>query len=285
MLLKIAMIKGDKKRRITICKPIDENSPSLLNDLYPHTTWLSTLPFDTTSFTLFVSDKPLGDAVAVKLPPVPYIKPAGPNYSRFEIRAGKERHIGTSMEHPVTQLLLKNEDLDPDIIAEKRQIYLGVGPAETSEVTTILCLPEEPRLIVDTPEDLGLDTTIVVCPPEEIDTDKTEPVTVIKRIEDDLTDEELAERYLSFFLQHYVAFFKGAKLSSEQLHTAIETNAPYGVRADLLDRKTVTIAFRERFGTGMGRASARIEGKVSKYWQDFEVRIHHPDPLERFWYV
>ena len=97
-------------------------------------------------------------------------------------------------------------------------------------------------------------------------------------------DEELATKYLRFFLQHHVAYFKGSKLSSEQLHAAVVNAAPDGVRTDLLDRKTVTAAFRKTFGTSMGRDSTRIEGKPTKYWADFHVRIHHPDPLERQWY-
>ena len=258
MLIKIPMRKGDKKRRFTQFDPTDQQSTSILSVLYPHTEWLLTLPFDTREFVLFVSDQSLGDEVAVKLPPIPYAEPAGA-YTRFEIHDGKGNRIGTSMAYPVTQLLLQNSELDPEIIAEKKPIYLGVSPAT-------------PRVIVDGPEELGID--------DDDDPDENEDDVII----DDLNDHELADKFLRFFLQHYVNFFRGSKLSSEQLHAAVVNAAPNGVRTDLLDRKTVTVAFRKHFGTVMGRESARIEGKSTKYWADFHVRIHRPDPLERQWY-
>ena len=284
MLIKVAMTRGEKKRRITQCNPTDQRSTSILNDLYPDTKWLPTLPFDTSEFTLFVSDQPLGDEVAVKLPPVPYARPAG-RYTRFEIQDGTDRHIRTSMEYPVTHLLLRTSELDHAIIAEKKSIYLGVGPAEK---------PEEPPVVIDPPEAIPVDTTVVVCPPVETTPDEDEPVTIIDYVDtdeddsvvviDDLTDQELTEKFLRFFLQHHVKFFKGRKLTSNQLRAAIEANAPTNVRTDLLAGRALTNAFTEHFGTGMEPRGTRIDGEVSKFWQDFQVHIHRPDPLERSWY-
>ena len=258
MLTKVAMTRGEKKRRITECNPSDQLSTSILSTLYPHTPWLLTLPFDTSEFTLFVSDKPLGDEAAVKLPPVPYSQPAG-NYTRFEIQDENGNRIGTSMDYPVTQLLLQNSDLDPEIIDEKKPIYLGVSAAT-------------PLVIVDGPEELGIDG-------DDDDPDENEDDVIT----DDLSHKQLATKFLGFFLQHHVTFFRGSRLTSRQLEAAIKANAPDGVRTDLIDRKTVTVAFRKHFGIGMGRESARFDGDPEKYWQDFCVRVHRPDPLERTW--
>ncbi|GEM_PF-5858428 len=274
MLLKIAMTKGDKKRRITECKPTDQQSTSLLNVLYPHTEWLINQPFDTAQFTLFVSDEPIGDEAAVTLPQVPYAEPAG-RYSRFELRDDKGKRLGTSMDYPVTQLLLQTTELDPEIIAEQRPIYLAVGPTEK---------PEE-VVIIDTPEATGVNTTIVECPPDETIPDESGPqVTIIDDVDINMSDQELAQKYLQFFLQHHVSFFKGGRLTSAQLAAAIEATAPDYIRTDLLERKEVVAAFRNHYGAVMAKHSARFGGSApEKYWQDFCVRVHRPDPLERTW--
>ena len=284
MLIKVAMTRGEKKRRITPCNPTDQQSTSILTVLYPDTKWLPTLPFDTSEFTLFVSDQPLGDEVAVKLHPVPYARPAG-RHTRFELQDGTDRHIPTSKEYPVTYLVLRTSELDHAIIAEKKSIYLGVGPAEK---------PEE-VVIIDTPEAIPVDTTVVECPPVETTPDDDEPVTITDYVDtdeddsvvviDDLTDQELATRYLRFFLQHHVKFFKGSKLTSNQLRAAIEANAPTNVHTNLLAGRALTNAFTENFGTGMEKRGTRIDGDVKRFWKDFHVHIHRPDPLERRWYV
>ena len=235
MLIKVAMTRGEKKRRFTQFDPTDQQSTSILSVLYPHTEWLLTLPFDTREFVLFVSDQPLGDEVAVKLTPIPYAEPAGA-YTRFEIHDDKGNRIGTSMAYPVTQILLQNSELDPTIIDEKKPIYLGVSAAT-------------PLVIVDGP-----------------------------------SHQQLATKFLGFFLQHYVSFFRGSRLTSRQIEAAIKANAPDGVRTDLIDRKTIVLAFRSHYGIGMEKHSARFDGDPEKYWQDFCVRVHRPDPLERQWY-
>ena len=268
MLIKVAMTRGEKKRRITECNPSDQLSTSILSVLYPHTEWLPTLPFDTSEFTLFVSDQPLGDEVAVKLPPIPYAEPAN-NYTRFEIHDDKGKRIGTSMDYPVTQLLLQNSELDPEIIDEKKPIYLGVSAAT-------------PLVIVDGPEAFGIDEddSDIGEDDGDDDPDENEDVVVI----DDLTNQELATRYLRFFLQHHVKFFKGSKLTSNQLRAAIEANAPTNVHIDLLAGRALTNAFTDHFGTGMEKRGTRIDGDVKRFWKDFHVHIHRPDPLERSWY-
>ena len=257
MFIKVAMSKGRKGRRLTTCRPTDHRSVSLLSDFYPDANWLEGQPFDTGEFVLFVSDQPLGNEVAVKLLPIPYAEPAG-TYTRFEIHDDKGNRIGTSMEHPVTQLLLLTSELDPEIIAGQMPIYLGVSPAT-------------PRVIVDGPEELGID--------DDDDPDEDDPVVIT----DDLSDLELASKYLKFFLQHYVKFQKGSRITSTHLQTAIKASAPDGIRTDLLERKAITTAFRNYFGQSMGKHSARFSGEPEKFWQDFEVRVCRPDPLERTW--
>ena len=291
MFIKVAMSKGRKGRRLTTCRPTDPRSVSLLSDFYPDANWLAGQPFDTGEFVLFVSDAPLGNEVAVKLLPIPYAEPAGA-YTRFEIHDDKGNRIGTSMEHPVTQLLLLTSELDPEIIAGQMPIYLGVSPAT-------------PRVIVDGPEELGIDVgppTTVVCPPEETDIvvsppnenvsgegnpkngSQGEPVAGIKRIEHDLTDKELASKYLGFFLHHHISYSKGSRLTSAMLHAAIEAHAPIDVPIDLLSRREIVAAVRGTFGIVMDRIGERNGGKNQQFWQNYEVRICYPDPLERQWY-
>ena len=278
MLLKVTMTRGENRRRITLCKPAVHQSTPILKDFYPDTAWLDSLPFDTAEFDLLISDEPIGDKAAVTLPRIPYATPAGDSYSRFEIRAGQNRHTRTSMEYPATQLLLNNRDLDPKIITEKKSIFLGVSPV----------------LIIDGPEELGIDvgppttvacppeeTDIVVCPPGENVSGEGEPVT---GIDHGLNDRELAEKYIKFFLEHHVRFSRGSRLTSAMLHAAIEASAPTDVPIDLPSRREIVAAFRQTFGIVMDRTGERTGGKNQKFWQDYEVRIYYPDPLERSWY-
>ena len=288
MLLKVTMTRGENKRRITLCKPAVHQSTPILKDFYPDTAWLDSLPFDTAEFDLLISDEPIGDKAAVTLPRIPYATPAGDSYSRFEIRAGQNRHTRTSMEYPATQLLLNNRDLDPKIISEKKSIFLGVSPV----------------LIIDGPEELGIDVgppTTVVCPPEETDIvvsppnenvsgegnpkngSQGEPVAGIKRIEHDLTDKELASKYLGFFLHHHISYSKGSRLTSAMLHAAIEAHAPIDVPIDLLSRREIVAAVRGTFGIVMDRIGERNGGKNQKFWQNYEIRLYQPDSLEKKW--
>ena len=266
MLLKIPMRRGDDKRRTTECSPSDQSVPTF-RPIHPNTQWLNGLPFDTNKFMLRVSDKPIKDNIAIPIPPVPYAKAEG-THSRFELQDPTGKYLGTSLRQPLASVSLPNSELDPVIIDERKPIYLSISELTTGRVDRGDSdkdedgenTPEEPVIIVDTDKELGLDTPAVCTP------------------------EELATKFMKFFFQNHIRFYKGSKLSSEQLHAAVVNAAPNGVRTDLLDRKTVTVAFRKHFGTVMGRESARIEGKSTKYWADFHVRIHRPDPLERQWY-
>ena len=298
MLTEVIITKGEEKRRITLCKPIDQESTLILKDFYPDTQWLSTLPFDTSEFVLFISGDPLGNKAAVTLPPIPYARPAGDYYTRFEIQDGKDRHIRTSNEYPVTQLLLTNSELDPEIISEKKPIYLGVSPIPTPDELDPDRGDEDgegtPRLIIDGPEEFGIDVsplTTVVCGPDideddgiGDDPDEDDPYDD-NLDEDALPDEQLARKFLSFFLQHNIRFSKGSRLTSAMLHAAIEASAPTAVPIDLLSRREIVTAFRQTFGIVMDRTGKRIGGKNDKSWKDYEVRIFRPDPLERSWYV
>ena len=278
MLIKIAMTKGDRKRRITTCKPTNK-SISLLRNFYPDSKWLEAQPFDTEEFTLHVSDAPLRDETIIQLPSLPYVETKR-GYTRFEIQDSNGVRIRTTTQFPVNQLSLLTSDLHPTIIAEKLPIYLGVGPATK---------PEE--VVIDPPEAVGVDTTVVVCPPGENVSGESnpkngsqgEPVAGIKRIEHDLTDKELASKYLAFFLHHHISYSKGSKLTSKQLWAAIDANAPDGVRTDLLGLRVVTTAVRKHYGIVMDRKGERIGGENQKFWWDYEVRLYKPDSLEKKW--
>ena len=128
MLIKVAMTREEDKKRITLCKPPEKQTELTLSNISLYTNWLNNLPFDTNTFTFYLSDEPLGAEVAIHLSPIPYVGPAKA-YTRFEIQNDKGKFIGTSMTYPLATLLLRTSELDPAIIAEKRAIYLGVGPS------------------------------------------------------------------------------------------------------------------------------------------------------------
>ena len=256
MLIKIPMKKGEKKRRFTQFDPTDQQSTSILSVLYPHTEWLPTLPFDTTksSNAIRFRRKPLGDEVVVSLPPIPYAEPAG-NYTRFEIHDDKGNRIGTSMDYPVTQLLLQNSELDPEIIDEKKPIYLGVSAAT-------------PLVIVDGPEAFGIDEDDSDIGEDDGDGDDPDE-NEVDVITDGPSHQQLATKFLSFFLQHYVSFFRGSRLTSRQIEAAIKANAPDGVRIDLIDRKTIVLAFRSHYGIGHGKAQRALRRRPRKILAGF----------------
>ena len=293
MLLKVAMIRGDDKRRTTECSSTDQGSAPTLKPIYPFTKWLDGLTFDTTKFELIASGEPIRDNITVSLPPVPYAQLAS-DYSLFELQDHTGKYMGTSMRQPIASVYLPNSELDPEIISERRPIYLAVAPAKKPDVITITCEPDEPPVaIIDTPEAIPVDTTVVECPPVEttpddddrvtitdyVDTDEDDPVVVI----DDLNDHELADKFLRFFLHHHISYSKGSRLTSKQLWAAIDANAPDGVRADLLDLRVVTTAVRKTFGIVMDRTGERNGGKNQKFWQNYEVRLYQPDSLEKKW--
>ena len=56
MLIKSPMKKGAPTARTTKCISTEQSSTPALDASYPHSEWLSTLPFDTQEFTLFASD-------------------------------------------------------------------------------------------------------------------------------------------------------------------------------------------------------------------------------------
>ena len=143
MLIKSPMKKGAPTARTTKCISTEQSSTPALDASYPHSEWLSTLPFDTQEFTLFASDQPLGDEVAIKLPPLPFVK-ATKNKSRFELQNDRGSRMRTSMQRPITQQFLNNKRLDPLIIAEQRPIYLGVGPADRRRSLPRAYLPRPP---------------------------------------------------------------------------------------------------------------------------------------------
>ena len=96
--------------------------------------------------------------------------------------------------------------------------------------------------------------------------------------EDTRSDEDIAMEYLNYFFRQHIEFHKGSKLTSEQLTLAIQGFAPDYVRADLIDRKIVTLAIRDYFNSGMEKASARIDGRHQKYWRDLTVNLDLPQP-------
>ena len=269
MLISLVMTRGEAKTYTIEFKPPEEQSDPLLDGIFPDSEWLAELPFNTDLLKFFISDRPLDDAQGViKLPPIPFAK-STKNKTRFEMQNDRGRRLLSSKGYPITQIFLYNAAIDVSIIDEQKPIYLGVSTAT-------------PLVIVDGPEAFGIDEddSDIGEDDGDDDPDENEDVVVI----DDLTNQELATRYLRFFLQHHVKFFKGSKLTSNQLRAAIEANAPTNVHIDLLAGRALTNAFTDHFGTGMEKRGTRIDGDVKRFWKDFHVHIHRPDPLERSWY-
>ena len=258
MLIKIAMTKGKQGRRVTTCRPTDQQSTRILSDFYPDANWLEDRPFDTGEFTLHVSGAPLGDEAAVKLPPLPYIETKS-GFTRFEIQDSKGNRIGTSIEHPVTQLVLRTSELDPAIIDEKLPIYLGVSPAA-------------PLVIVDGPEELGINGD---DDPDDEDDVITQGVEIIIQGDDTRSDQDIANEFLTYFLRMHVEFHSGSKLTSEQLTNAIRDFVPEYVRTDLITQPVVTRAVFTHFNARMGKSSARIDGRHQKFWK-FRINLELP---------
>ena len=250
MLIKIPVKKGKAKTYTMECKPIEKRSNPLLDDVFPDTKSLSTLPFATAEFMLHISDRQfMPGEVALASPPLPFAK-STTYKTRFEIRNDRGTRMLTSLKYPFTQQFLYNEALnalDPSIIAERKSIYLGISEL----VGSIEGDPDEGD-------------------PDESDHDEDE--------EDTRSDKDIATAYLTYFLRQHVAFYKGSKLTSEQVALAIEGFAPEYVRTDLIDRKQITFAVRECFHAGMEKSSSRIDGRHQKFWLDLAIVLDSPQP-------
>ena len=303
MLIKTPMKKGAPTARTTKCISTEQSSTPALDASYPHSEWLSTLPFDTQEFTLFASDQALGDEVAIKLPPLPFVK-ATKNKSRFEIQNDRGSRMRTSMQRPITQQFLNNKRLDPLIIAERRPIYLGVGPAEKpaesvpaapasqehSEATVIESDPQRVSCGSDSPAEAApaqsahaesapaapasqeLSEATVITDDSQRVSDSPAAATPAED-EDAKSDQEAAIEYLHYFVRHHVLFYKGSRLTSAQVLAAIESVAPDDIRTELIERIDITREVKARFGIGMEKRSARIDGRHQKFWADFTILL------------
>ena len=270
------MTKGDKKRRFTQFDPTDPTVNFYFECPLPsHGMVGSTLPFDTREFVLFVSDQSLGDEVAVKLPPIPYAEPAGAYSSFRNPRWTTGNRIGTSMAYPVTQLLLQNSELDPEIIAEKKPIYLGVSPDQTAPKNSASTWAHQ-RPSYARPKR----PTSASRPDDDVSGDENRGRRDHRRPERPRARRQVPALFPAALCER---FFRGSRLTSEQLHAAIDANAPIGVRTDLLDRRETVTAVRKHFGIVMDRKGERNGGKNHKFWQDYEVRLYQPDSLEKKW--
>ena len=293
MLIKSPMKKGAPTARTTKCISTEQSSTPALDASYPHSEWLSTLPFDTQEFTLFASDQALGDEVAIKLPPLPFVK-ATKNKSRFEIQNDRGSRMRTSMQRPITQQFLNNKRLDPLIIAEQRSIYLGGGPAEKpaesvpaapasqelSEATVIDVDPQEVSCDPDSPaESVSVEATPAESDPQGASQDEPTTASDADRDEDDHDqgdrdrDREAAMDYLDNFIRYHVIFRKGGKLTSLQILTAILNVAPDNVPTEYIYRAHITRAVKARHGIVMEKESTRIDGHKQTYWRDFTILL------------
>ena len=293
MLIKSPMKKGAPTARTTKCISTEQSSTPALDASYPHSEWLSTLPFDTQEFTLFASDQPLGDKVAIKLPPLPFVK-ATKNKSRFEIQNDRGSRMRTSMQRPITQQFLNNKRLDPLIIAEQRPIYLGVGPAEKpaesvpaapasqelSEATVIDVDPQEVSCDPDSPaESVSAEATPAESDPPGASQDEPAEASDADHNQDDQDEDDRARdraaamEYLDNFVRCHVLFSKGGKLTSLQILSAILNIAPDHVPTEYIHRAHITRAVKAHHDLTMEKTSTPIDGRNQKYWKDLTILL------------
>ena len=134
MLIKIATTKDKSGRRLATCRPTDPQSTRILSNFYPDAAWLEDRPFDTEQSSCFAyfrqADRRRGQHCKLPIPPVPYAKTRRHATAALSFRIAKATASGHQRNISVTQLTLLASALDPAIIDEERDVYLGVGPAE-----------------------------------------------------------------------------------------------------------------------------------------------------------
>ena len=125
MRLDVRMRKVEKKTYTTKCVPCE--TPAPLADLFPDTKVLTSLISDANEFRLFISNKPFAPGeVDLALPPLPFIR-STKNLTRFGFLNSRGRRLRTSSEYPVTLVLIYNDALDKEFIAERKPIHFGIS--------------------------------------------------------------------------------------------------------------------------------------------------------------
>ena len=132
MLLRVRMKKVEDKLNTTKLEPCDDPAP--LKDHYINTEFLTSLPFGTEELILHLSDEPLPEGeVAIAFPSLPFTR-STKNLTRFEIQNDRGRRLRSSLEYPVTQAFVYNDELGTEFIKEKRPLYSGISAVTEDHV-------------------------------------------------------------------------------------------------------------------------------------------------------
>ena len=235
MLLRVRMKKVEDKLNTTKLEPCDEPAP--LKDHYINTEFLTSLPFGTEELILHLSDEPLPEGeVAIAFPSLPFNR-STKNLTRFEIQNDRGRRLRSSLENPVTQAFVYNDELGAEFIKEKRPLYSGISPVPEAVV-------EEQQATVDAT---------------------------------DLTDEVAgADAVAAFdaFLKASVRVQRGGRITSRQIWEVwaarwgadSKERVIAGVRFIDVSRR-----FRATFGATAAKDPTRIDGELQRYFSGYAI--------------
>lgn len=238
MLHRVRMKSVEQKPNTTQCKPCDTDAPAPMDSFYPDTGALSSLPFDTAEFMLWISDYPFADGeVDLALPPLPFVR-STKNKTRFEIQNARGRRLRSSLEYPVTQAFMNNHAVTEEVINEQRPIYFGISVV-----------------------------------PETVIEDEKPAASGGIAVGDEI-DRADALAALDTFLRERVRVKRGGRLTSRQIwamwakyHNADPADdIIHGVRLTDVARR-----FRAVFGATAVKTPTRIDGISQRYWVGYTV--------------
>ena len=113
MRLSVRMKKVEEKVNTTKLEPCREPAP--MDSYYINTEFLTSLPFGTEELILHLSDEPLPEGeVAIAFPSLPFTR-STKNLTRFEIQNDRGRRLRSSLENPVTQAFVYNDELGLEV--------------------------------------------------------------------------------------------------------------------------------------------------------------------------
>ena len=239
MLIRVRMKRVEMKTRTTRCEPCDTDMLAPLDNFYPDTELLDSLPFNTDEFILSIADRPFAEReVAIAFPPLPFVRMTK-NKCRFEILNDRGRRLRTSSEYPITQAFMNNELMDARIMVERRPIYFGIS--------------EVPQAVT---EDEGQATA------DDLDAGKEESggADAIAAFDD--------------FLRETVRVAKGGRITSRQIWAVWaarcganpDDEVGGGVRFTDVARR-----FRSVFRATAVKTPTRIDGRLQRYWLDYTI--------------
>ena len=236
MRLSVRMKKVEEKVNTTKLEPCREPAP--MDSYYINTEFLTSLPFGTEELILHLSDEPLPEGeVAIAFPSLPFTR-STKNLTRFEIQNDRGRRLRSSLENPVTQAFVYNDELGAEFIKEKRPLYSGISPVTEAAV--------------EEPEPAAVDDTEIAAEVAGAD----------------------AIAAFDAFLKASVRVQRGGRITSRQIWEVWA--ARWG--ADSKERVIagvrfidVSRRFRATFGATAAKDPTRIDGELQRYFSGYAI--------------